>query len=295
MNPEIVRPNIVGLGEVLWDVFPEAAHFGGAPANFACHAAGLGGDAWVVSAVGRDQLGDDALASLSNKHVHTLLLQRNDHPTGTVTVTLDAAKQASYVFAADPAWDHIAWNESLALLARKCKAVCFGTLAQRAPVSRRTVREFLENTSPECLRIFDVNLRQNFFSREIVESSLGFANVFKLNNEEVPVVAELLGLPTDEKAFVLSVAQRFDLRTVALTRGSAGSLIWHKGVYDEKKAPKVAVVDTVGAGDSFTAALAIGLLRGEDLSRLHQRAVDVAAFVCTKGGATRELLPDFKR
>jgi fructokinase len=295
MNPEIVRPNIVGLGEVLWDVFPEAAHFGGAPANFACHAAGLGGDAWVVSAVGRDQLGDDALASLSNKHVHTLLLQRNDHPTGTVTVTLDAAKQASYVFAADPAWDHIAWNESLALLARKCKAVCFGTLAQRAPVSRRTVREFLENTSPDCLRIFDVNLRQNFFSREIVESSLGFANVFKLNNEEVPVVAELLGLPTDEKAFVLSVAQRFDLRTVALTRGSAGSLIWHKGVYDEKKAPKVAVVDTVGAGDSFTAALAIGLLRGEDLSRLHQRAVDVAAFVCTKAGATPELLPDFKR
>ena len=129
MNPEIVRPNIVGLGEVLWDVFPDAAHFGGAPANFACHAAGLGGDAWVVSAVGRDQLGDNAVASLSAKNVHTLLLQRNDHPTGTVTVTLDAAKQASYVFAADPAWDHIAWKESLALLARKCKAVCFGTLA----------------------------------------------------------------------------------------------------------------------------------------------------------------------
>ena len=295
MNPEIVRPNIVGLGEVLWDVFPEAAHFGGAPANFACHAAGLGGDAWVVSAVGRDKLGDDALASLSAKNVHTLLLQRNEHPTGTVTVTLDAAKQASYVFAADPAWDHIAWNESLALLARKCKAVCFGTLAQRAPISRRTVREFLENTSPDCLRIFDVNLRQNFFSREIIESSLGFANVFKLNNDEVPAVAELLALPTDEKAFVLSVAQRFDLHTVALTRGSAGSLVWHKGAYDEKKAPKVAVVDTVGAGDSFTAALAIGLLRGEDLSRLHQRAVDVAAFVCTKAGATPELLPEFKR
>jgi fructokinase len=116
-----------------------------------------------------------------------------------------------------------------------------------------------------------------------------------LNNDEVPVVAELLGLPTDEKAFVLSVAQRFDLHTVALTRGSAGSLVWHKGAYDEKKAPKVAVVDTVGAGDSFTAALAIGLLRGEDLSRIHQRAVDVAAFVCTKPGATPELLPEFKR
>jgi fructokinase len=124
---------------------------------------------------------------------------------------------------------------------------------------------------------------------------LGFANVFKLNNDEVPVVAELLGLPTDEKAFVLSVAQRFDLHTVALTRGAAGSLVWHKGQYDEKTAPKVAVVDTVGAGDSFTAALAIGLLRGEDLSRLHQRAVDVAAFVCTKAGATPELLPEFKR
>jgi fructokinase len=295
MNPEIVRPNIVGLGEVLWDVFPDEAHFGGAPANFACHAAGLGGDAWVVSAVGRDKRGDDALASLSAKNVHTLLLQRNDHPTGTVTVTLDAAKQASYVFAAEPAWDYIAWNESLALLAKKCKAVCFGTLAQRSPVSRRTVREFLENTSPDCLRIFDVNLRQNFYGREVIETSLGFANVFKLNYDEVPVVAELLGLPTEEKAFVLSVAQRFDLHTIALTRGAAGSLVWHKGAYDEKTAPKVAVVDTVGAGDSFTAALAIGLLRGEDLAHVHQRAVDVAAFVCTKAGATPELLPEFRR
>lgn len=295
MNPEIVRPNLVGLGEVLWDVFPDAAHFGGAPANFACHAAGLGGDAWVVSAVGRDKLGDDALASLSSKNVHTLLLQRNDHPTGTVTVTLDAARQASYVFAEDPAWDHVTWNQSLALLARKCKAVCFGTLAQRAPTSRRTVREFLENTSADCLRIFDVNLRQDFFSREIIESSLGFANVFKLNHDEVPVVAGLLALPTEENAFVAEVAQRFDLYTVALTRGSAGSLVWHKGVYDERKAPKVAVVDTVGAGDAFTAALAIGLLREEPLGRVHERAVDVAAFVCTKPGATPELLPEFKR
>ena len=133
MNPEIVRPNLVGLGEVLWDVFPDAAHFGGAPANFACHAAGLGGDAWVVSAVGRDQLGDDALASLSSKNVHTLLLQRNEHPTGTVTVTLDAAKQASYFFASDPAWDYIAWNASLALLAKKCQARARRYLRERHP------------------------------------------------------------------------------------------------------------------------------------------------------------------
>ena len=294
MNPEIVRPNIVGLGEVLWDVFPDAAHFGGAPANFACHAAGLGGDAWVVSAVGRDKLGDDALAALSAKNVHTLLLQRDDHPTGKVTVTLDTSKQASYVFAADPAWDHVAWNDSLALLARKCKAVCFGSLAQRAPTSRRTIREFLENTSPDCLRIFDVNLRQSFYSREVIETSLGFAIVFKLNNDEVPVVAGLLGLPKDEHAFVTEVAARFDLHTVALTRGAAGSLLWHRGAFDEKKAPKVAVVDTVGAGDSFTAALAIGLLRDEPLARIHQRAVDVAAFVCTKPGATPDLLPEFR-
>lgn len=294
MNPEIVRPNLVGLGEVLWDVFPDTAHFGGAPANFACHAAGLGGDAWVVSAVGRDKLGDDALASLSAKNVHTLLLQRNEHPTGTVTVTLDAAKQASYVFAADPAWDHLAWNSSVALLAKKCQAVCYGTLAQRAPTSRRTVREFLENTSADCLRIFDVNLRQSFYSREVIETSLGFANVFKLNHDEVPVVAELLGLPKDEKAFVAAVAERFELHTVALTRGAAGSLLWHKHMFDEKTAPKVAVVDTVGAGDSFTAALAIGLLRGEPLERIHQRAVDVAAFVCTKPGATPELLPELR-
>jgi fructokinase len=295
MNPEIVRPNVVGLGEALWDIFPDSAHFGGAPANFACHAASLGGDAWMVSAVGHDKLGDDALSTLSAKNVNTLHLQRNEHPTGTVTVALDATKQASYIFESDPAWDHLAWNQSLAPLAKKCNAVCFGSLAQRAPASRRTIREFLENTSANCLRIFDVNLRQAFFSREVIETCLGLANVFKLNNEEVPVVADLLGLPMDEKAFVLSVAQRFDLQTVALTRGASGSLIWHKGQYDEKTAPKVAVVDTVGAGDSFTAALAIGLLRGEDLSCVHQRAVDIAAFVCTKSGATPDLLVEFRR
>ena len=295
MNPEIVRPNLVGLGEVLWDVFPDAAHFGGAPANFACHAAGLGADTWVVSAIGRDKLGDDAVVALSAKQVHTLLVQRDEHSTGTVTVTLDAAKQASYVFAPDPAWDHLAWNASLALLANKCQAVCFGTLAQRAPTSRRTIHEFLENTSADCLRIFDVNLRQTFYSREIIETSLSFANGFKLNNDEVVVVAELLGLPKDEKAFVAAVAERFELHTVALTRGAAGSLLWHKGTIDEKTSPKVAVVDTVGAGDAFTAALAIGLLRGETLERIHQRAVAVAAFVCTKPGATPELLSEFRR
>lgn len=295
MNPEIVRPNLVGLGEVLWDVFPDATHFGGAPANFACHAAGLGGDAWVVSAVGRDKLGDDALASLSAKNVHTLLLQRNDHPTGTVTVTLDAAKQASYVFAADPAWDHIAWNQSLALLAKKCTAVCFGSLAQRAPESRATIRRFLQACSPDCLRVFDVNLRQDFFSKEVIEASLGLADVLKLNDEEVKVVAGMLGLPADEEAFVAGIGARHGLSTVALTRGARGSLIWHQGRFDEREAPKIAVIDTVGAGDAFTAALVTGLLRGEDLSLVHRRASDIAAYVCTQPGATPELPPELRR
>ncbi|MFM8904766.1 MAG: carbohydrate kinase family protein [Verrucomicrobiota bacterium] len=295
MNPEIVRPNVVGLGEVLWDVFPDAAHFGGAPANFACHAAGLGAEAWMVSAVGRDRLGDEAVASLSSKGVHTLMVQRDERPTGTVTVKLDAAGKADYVFASDPAWDHIAWNESLTLLAGKCKAVCFGSLAQRAPESRTSIRRLLQSCSPDCLRVFDVNLRQDFFSREVIEASLGLAEVFKLNDDEIKVLAGLLGLPADEAAFVAQVAARHDLSTVALTRGARGSLIWHKGRFDERVAPEVEVVDTVGAGDAFTAALVTGLLREDDLAQVHRHASDVAAYVCTQPGATPELPQELRR
>jgi len=295
MNPEIVRPNVVGLGEALWDVFPDAAHFGGAPANFACHASALGAEAWMVSAVGRDRLGDDAVASLSGKGVHTLLVQRDIRPTGTVTVKLDAAGKADYAFAADPAWDHIAWSESLALLAKKCSAVCFGSLAQRAPESRATIRRFLQACSPDCLRVFDVNLRQDFFSKEVIEASLGLTDVLKLNDEEVKVLADMLGLPADEEAFVAQIAARHGLSTVALTRGARGSLIWHQGRFDEREAPTIAVVDTVGAGDAFTAALVTGLLREEDLGLVHRRASDIAAYVCTQPGATPELPPELRK
>lgn len=293
---EPTRPNIVGLGEVLWDVFPDAAHFGGAPANFACHAAAFGTEAWVVSAVGTDELGDRALKSLSEKKVHTLLLQRDpEHATGTVDVKLDASGQASYVFASDPAWDHLNWTASLALLAGRCEAVCFGSLAQRAPTSRRTIREFLESTKPGALRVFDVNLRQSFYSREVIETSLQFANLFKLNHDELPVVAELLGLPKSEGDFLAAAADRYALHTVALTRGAAGSAVWHRGTIDERPAPKVAVVDTVGAGDAFTAALVAGLLRGRDIAAVHRQASDIAAFVCTRAGATPDIPPELLR
>ena len=295
MNPEIVRPNVIGLGEALWDVFPDAARFGGAPANFACHAAALGSEAWMVSAVGRDRLGDDAVASLAQKGVHTLMVQRNDRPTGTVTVTLDAEGKAAYAFAQDPAWDHLAWNESLALLAGRCRAVCFGSLAQRAPETRGTIRRFLKACSPACVRVFDVNLRQEFFSREVIEASLALAEVLKLNDDEVKVLAAMLGLPADEEAFAAEVAARFGLDTVALTRGARGSLIWHRGAYDEREAPKVNVVDTVGAGDAFTAALVTGLLHEEDLAAIHRHASEVAAFVCTQAGATPELPVELRR
>ena len=295
MNPEITRPNVVGLGEALWDVFPDASHFGGAPANFACHAAALGAEAWAVSAVGRDPLGDEAVAALSRKGVHTLLVQRDARPTGTVTVRLDGEGKATYEFASDPAWDHLAWDESLALLAGRCDAVCFGTLAQRAPESRTTVRRFLGACAPRCLRVFDVNLRQSFYSREVIEASLGLAEALKLNDEEVPVVAGLLGLPADEEAFVAAVAARHGLDTVALTRGSRGSLLWHRGRFDERAAPEIEVVDTVGAGDAFTAALVTGLLRDEDVALMHRRASAIAAYVCTQPGATPELPPELRK
>src|SRR4051812_22280306 len=189
------RFTVIGLGEVLWDVFPEGAKFGGAPANFACHAATLGAEVCMVSRVGPDELGGNAVAALRGNGVNADHVAIDpDHPTGFVKVELDAAGKPRFEITEGVAWDHIAWSDDLGALAARADAVCFGTLCQRGETSRRTIRRFLEGTKPECLRIFDINLRQHYYDEKVVRDSLGLANVLKLNDEELPVLSSLCGL-----------------------------------------------------------------------------------------------------
>jgi len=289
----IASPVVVGLGEVLWDVFPDGAHFGGAPANFACHAAGLGAKAWMVSAVGVDDLGERAIETLRSRGVECEHVARDpDHATGRVLVTLNAAGQASYEFAPDAAWDHLPWSDSLASLAAGCDAICFGTLGQRSVGSQETIRRLVEAVPRDALRVFDVNLRQRFYSRETIESSLRMASALKLNDEELPIVTEFCGVQGGSPRELLrALMTRYSLRLVALTRGPAGSLLLAGDLEDECPAPPTTVVDTVGAGDSFTAALVSGFVRGMPLGVINRHANAVAAFVCSQNGATPKLPP----
>ena len=276
---------VVGLGEILWDVFPTEAHLGGAPANFACHAAALGDDAWIVSAVGHDELGDRALEQLRANGVHCEYVARSDRPTGRVDVTIDAAGKASYEFAADCAWDHI-HSEGEQELQQHCGAICFGSLAQRSPRSRGTIRDFLSD-APQALRMFDVNLRQEFYDRDVIEASLRLASAVKLNEDELPIVAELCRVwGPDQRAMLRGLVESFDLRLAALTCGPAGALLMTPTEESHAPAPDVTVVDTVGAGDAFTATLVHDFLRGIPLDTINRHANAVAAYVCSQPGAT---------
>lgn len=282
------RPVIAGIGEVLWDVYPDAAHFGGAPANFACHAASLGAESWMVSAVGADELGAAAVKKLRERNVNCRQVAcDSNHATGRVLVTLNAAGQASYEFAADTAWDHLVWSEELATLAAGCDAVCFGTLGQRSPISRATIRRFVEATPATALRVFDVNLRQHFYDAETIRASLEMATAVKLNDEELPTVGELCDLrAATPRAMLIELIKRFDLRLAALTRGAGGSLLIANEVEDDCGGVPTKVVDTVGAGDAFTATMVAGFLRGLPLNVINRHANTVAAFVCSQAGAT---------
>jgi len=281
------RKTVVGLGEVLWDVYEDRALFGGAPANFACHAASLGADARIASAVGDDALGNQALLWM---HEHKLSCDwvsvDPEHPTGSVRVELDALGSPQYRFAPEVAWDFLELQNHWIELAGQCDAVCYGTLAQRSEKSSRTILGFLEHTQRETLRVFDVNLRQDFYSSEILSASIQGANIVKLNHEELPVVAGLLGVRCDdERSMCETLIERHSLRCLALTRGSEGSAVFLDGRWDEQPALRVTAIDTVGAGDSFTAALIMGILNQRPLSQIHAQAARIAAYVCTQRGA----------
>jgi fructokinase len=284
---------IVGLGEVLWDLLPGGRQLGGAPANFAYHAARLGDRAVVASRVGVDALGDEALARLRQVGLPTEYVQREPvspaeggRPTGTAVPRLDAHGQATWTITAGVAWDALAWTPAWAALAAAADAVCFGSLAQRAPASRATIRRFLDATRPDALRLFDVNLRLPYYSAEVLAGSLARARVVKLNDQEAPVVAQLLGLAgADEVAWARALLGAFPLTLVCVTRGGRGSLLVAADEISVHPGFPTAVVDTVGAGDAFTAALAHQLLRGASLAAAGEAANRLGAWVAARPGA----------
>lgn len=289
---------IVGLGEILWDVFPDGARFGGAPANFACSASGLAAGSARVSmagAVGSDDLGRRALAEFIARGVDVSAVAVLPQPTGRVDVTVDAAGQASYVFAPDCAWDNVPWSDSLAGRAADTSAVCFGTLGSRGATSLATIRRFIAAVPSPALRILDINLRPPFWSPDGIRESLAFANIVKCNDEELPVVAEILGLSGSPEAILRQLVDRHALRLAALTRGAKGSLlVTADGSSSDLPGTPVDVIDTVGAGDAFTAAVTLGLLAGWPLSKLHAHAERVAAYVCTQRGGTPPIPADLR-
>ena len=286
MNPERI---IVGLGEVLWDVFPDAALFGGAPANFACSAAALGGDivqAYVVSAVGPDELGQRAIESLLSHGVDTQCVMQVENPTGRVLIELDSTGQASYEFPDDVAWDNVPWSVELEKLAASADVVCFGSLAQRCAVTRETVQRFLRSSAPYTLKVFDVNLRPPPVAEATILESLALADVLKLNDEELPRLASLIGATGTEVEIMRDFAKQFDLQLVALTRGADGAVLLRDEQLSVQAGVTTEVVDTVGAGDAFTASLVLGMLAEEELGAINEKACRVAAYVCSQPGAT---------
>ena len=280
-----MKPYVIGLGEVLWDVLPEGKKLGGAPANFAYHVSQFGYDTMAVSAVGHDVLGDETLEALNEKQLN-FCMPRVDYPTGTVQVTLDDEGVPTYVIREGVAWDNIPFTAELEDLAHHTSAVCFGSLAQRSPESRATIQAFLKALPENALKIFDINLRQNFYTRDLLVESMKACNILKINDEEVVVLGRLLeisGLDMQNNCWLL--LGRFDLDALVLTCGVNGSYVFTKGNVSYQETPKVEVADTVGAGDSFTAAFVAGWLSRKPIEEIHRAAVETRAFVCTSHGA----------
>lgn len=288
---------VLALGEVLWDVFDDGPRFGGAPANFACACAELGGGrarVFLASAVGRDKLGDVARHQLVSHGVDVSHLATADGETGQVMVKHDVQKKATYRFIDDPAWDHIPITSELLTTAAAADVLCFGTLGQWADTPRQTIRTALRAANPHALRVLDINLRPPFWTPDLIRDSLPLANVLKLNDEELPQVAEVLGVSGTSDEFVSEVIRRYSLRLVALTRGPNGAVLTTPTERSELPSVPVTAVDTVGAGDAYTAALALGLAHGWPLDRVNRWACEVAAFVCTQLGATPTIPPRYR-
>ena len=282
---------IVGMGEVLWDMLPEGKKIGGAPANFAYHVSQYGFDGCVVSAVGDDKLGNEILESFNNRRFN-YLIQRVPYPTGTVQIELDEAGIPCYEIKENVAWDNIPFTDDLEKLAKKTRAVCFGSLAQRNTVSRETINRFLDVMSDAAgqYRVFDVNLRQGFYDKKILCNSMKRCNILKINDEELVAVSRMFeypGIDLEDKCRAL--LSEYGLEILILTCGVNGSYVFTRENVSFVNTPKIEVADTVGAGDSFTATFISAILKGKSIREAHELAVEVSAYVCTQNGAMPEL------
>ena len=279
--------SIVGIGEALWDVLPEGKKIGGAPANFAYHVSQFGLNSCVVSAVGDDPLGAQILDNFKEKGLRNIMAVV-PYPTGTVQVEIDQVGVPQYVIKENVAWDNIPFTSELEELAHNTCAVCFGSLAQRNVVSRDTINRFIDAMpqDEDNLIVFDVNLRQCFFNKEILDQSMKRCNVLKINDEELITISRMLGYPgTDLQSKCWILFGRYNLKMLILTCGVNGSYIFTSGNMSFLATPQVEVADTVGAGDSFTAAFVSSILKGLPVAEAHRKAVEVSAFVCTQNGA----------
>ena len=293
MMENLNKKYIVGLGEILFDVFPTGSKLGGAPANFAYHAGQHGLYSVAVSAIGNDALGDEALRLLGEKHLKYILPKVN-YPTGTVQVELDAEGVPTYEIKTGVAWDNIPFTGDIKEIAVNCGAVCWGSLAQRSEVSRNTIYQFLDYTPADCLKIFDINLRQNFYSKEIICESLKRCNVLKINDEELVTLGRLFGYPgldIENKCWL--ILGKYNLDMLVLTCGVNGSYVFTPGFMSFQETPKMEVVDTVGAGDSFTGTFCACILKGKSVAEAHKQAVEVSAYVCTQAGAMPEIPAEY--
>jgi fructokinase len=282
-----VNFKVLGIGEVLWDLLPGGRQIGGAPANFTYHTRALGADAQLISRVGDDMPGRDLLSGLAELGVPATCIAVDEHAaTGTVTVNVATDGQPCFVIHENVAWDAIGAEPAALNAASEADAVCFGTLAQRSEASRRAIQQLVATTRPSSLRILDVNLRQHYFTADTIGASLELANILKVNDAELPRIAEIFAIAGDTRTQIARLADRFELQVVAFTRGARGSWLYSSGGWSECDAASSNVVDTVGAGDAFTAAMTLGLLSRWNLDRVNQLANEIAAFVCSRPGGT---------
>jgi fructokinase len=290
MNKKI---KVAGIGEVLWDKLPQGDVLGGAPANVAFHASQMGAESYIISAVGNDNLGNEIISRLSVKGIN-LLINRVAYPTGTVKVTLHEHGVPDFIITEDVAWDYIKLTSESSDLAWQLDAVCFGSLAQRNHVSHNSITKFLDLLPHRTLKIFDINLRQNFYTKQLINDSLTTSDILKINDDELLILSELFEMKGDEEYLCRKLLDTYELELVVYTCGAKGSFLFGENEKSYLKTPVVKVKDTIGAGDSFTAALMVSLLNGCDLSECHLLAVDIASFVCENDGAMPEYSKDLQ-
>ena len=285
---------ILGIGELVWDVFPSGKQLGGAPVNFAYFAKELGAEAYPVAALGSDELGDEAMEVVRPSGLKLDFIQRNSLPTSRVLVTTDEEGVPQYEIVENVAWDAMECTPEILDLASQADVICWGSLAQRNRKSRESILAMVDAAPENCLRVFDINLRQKFYCKEVIEESLKRADILKLNEDELPVVSEIFAVEGSEADQIAHIIKRFSLRSIIYTQGAVCSEVYDaSGLVSRMDTPKVKVADTVGAGDSFTATYVTSILLGKTPAQAHELAVKVAAFVCTQNGAINPLPSEY--